>query len=991
MSDKFTHGDSFEADVRDNSVGAESQDPGNFPFEAFEFDDPGKNSNPEIRVKDPWVLSSGNVTPPDEYEPAEELPLGSIAFWHKSLEARTLTQKSSGTTDTDTTDKLVDSTADFSGAGDDISIGDVVYNSTDNTYATVQSVDSATTLSLDWDAFPDGDEDYEIYPEPDVQPGWIEFGDASGSDITIDDPDSPFDGMTIPDIIGEERFIRARETAGRLQEDAFQGHRHELWSTHNRSEGGSGATYDDLSSAYYLQPNDRIQQATTDTVNGTPRTADETRPKNLSAVPILKIKMSGDVKLATYYSVDGDNFADLNDGTDLSPDDRLVYWDASTSTYKALPTDLLNVSSPGMYLVHEVTSAVSGTADTWTPTPLNKNLHNEIDGSTIDLTAHSVTLPAGEYYVEGTQYLYDVADAVIRLRDVTNNVTLLTGQHIYTGGSVSVNSQMKGYFTLSGETTVEMQYYLEDGTQYSIGRDVTFIDGNPISFSHASSLHILQLKEYSITQSTEQVNNINFPPGLLVTHDITSDVQGEGSDEWFPTPYNSTKHNQISSASIDLTNHQITLPAGTYYIEASQFLARSEDSQIRVQDVTNNITLITGPSTYLNTSSDGIHLTMSGYATLNSQTTIEVQYWFDNNGTSWNLGRNNGTVSGTTSVSFIKVLQINEFEITYEVSENNNINFPPGLLVSQWSSDNELSSCGGSVWCTSPINTTEHNAIPNASVDFSTNRFTLPAGTYFATIQHFFMRSRNVAARLHDVTHNIELVLSSNLYADPGGDGDGIITRGEGYFTLSDDAEIEIQHWYDNSSSYEIAYSGGSVPNRPVRSAHVLQINEFQITEDVTYSYDANTPPTAFLTHEVAAGTSVGANNADTWDTRPLNTIQLNEISGLSLSSNQITFPAGSYEVEFHSAVLRVQENKARLRNIDDGVTLGVGLSHHADETDGSSTDSSGKCRFTFTAEKIVELQHYYDSSNGSEGYGRGEAGGENDVYAWVEIKKVSD
>jgi hypothetical protein len=119
----------------------------------------------------------------------------------------------------------------------------------------------------------------------------------------------------------------------------------------------------------------------------------------------------------------------------------------------------------------------------------------------------------------------------------------------------------------------------------------------------------------------------------------------------------------------------------------------------------------------------------------------------------------------------------------------------------------------------------------------------------------------------------------------------------------------------------------------------------------------------------------------------------LNEITGASLdtSTYEITLPAGSYEVEFHSTVLRVQENKARLRDTTNGTTLGVGTSMHADKSDGSSTDSSGKCRFTLTGTTTLELQHYYDDSNGTEGYGRGELGGEPDVYAWVEVKKIAD
>jgi len=68
--------------------------------------------------------------------------------------------KSSGTATTDTTDKLVDTNATFQTDG--VAINDVAFNQTDGTSALVTAVDSETSLSLDSDAFPDGDEDYRV-------------------------------------------------------------------------------------------------------------------------------------------------------------------------------------------------------------------------------------------------------------------------------------------------------------------------------------------------------------------------------------------------------------------------------------------------------------------------------------------------------------------------------------------------------------------------------------------------------------------------------------------------------------------------------------------------------------------------------------------------------------------------------------------------------------------------------------------------------------
>jgi len=65
----------------------------------------------------------------------------------------------SGATTATTASKLVDSGASFTTT---VAVGDVVYNSTDDTTASVTAVDSDTTLSLSQDKMASG-ENYEIY------------------------------------------------------------------------------------------------------------------------------------------------------------------------------------------------------------------------------------------------------------------------------------------------------------------------------------------------------------------------------------------------------------------------------------------------------------------------------------------------------------------------------------------------------------------------------------------------------------------------------------------------------------------------------------------------------------------------------------------------------------------------------------------------------------------------------------------------------------
>ena len=64
-----------------------------------------------------------------------------------------------GTTTSTTANKLVDSVKQFSST---VEVGDLVYNTTDNTIALVSAVDSNTTLSLDTDIIVSG-EGYKIF------------------------------------------------------------------------------------------------------------------------------------------------------------------------------------------------------------------------------------------------------------------------------------------------------------------------------------------------------------------------------------------------------------------------------------------------------------------------------------------------------------------------------------------------------------------------------------------------------------------------------------------------------------------------------------------------------------------------------------------------------------------------------------------------------------------------------------------------------------
>lgn len=94
---------------------------------------------------------------------------------------------------------------------------------------------------------------------------------------------SPMNGQTIRLINTESRILRPGITAGAIQDDAFQGHRHSISSSIFTGGAGSIGT-----GSGNINPVS-IGDPTTDGTNGTPRTANETRMKNIGVKAYMRI------------------------------------------------------------------------------------------------------------------------------------------------------------------------------------------------------------------------------------------------------------------------------------------------------------------------------------------------------------------------------------------------------------------------------------------------------------------------------------------------------------------------------------------------------------------------------------------------------------------------------------------------------------------------------------------------------------------------------
>lgn len=150
--------------------------------------------------------------------------------------------------------------------------------------------------------------------------------------------------------------------------------------------------------------------------------------------------------------------------------------------------------------------------------------------------------------------------------------------------------------------------------------------------------------------------------------------------------------------------------------------------------------------------------------------------------------------------------------------------------------------------------------------------------------------------------------------------------------------------------------------------------------------------------HQVTAGSNGGTSIQKAWTTRPLNVEDFDEI-GISIASNQLTLPAGTYFFSGRCTLFHTSYSitpRCRLRDITNGVTLGISDTPFIGSNAINSQPEFNGVRAVFAAPTVVELQYYVnvefpDSGLGSSYVFSGSPGeaGIPEVFAELAIEKV--
>jgi len=107
------------------------------------------------------------------------------------------------------------------------------------------------------------------------------------------------------------------------------------------------------------------------------------------------------------------------------------------------------------------TSGGAATADAWTARTLQTSAVNNITGCA--LATNTITLTAGSYFINATAFFYKLNAYQMRLQNTTANTTLITGISTFAASSANIgnNGMLSGYITLTGSTSLQLQYYAD--------------------------------------------------------------------------------------------------------------------------------------------------------------------------------------------------------------------------------------------------------------------------------------------------------------------------------------------------------------------------------------------------------------------------------------------------------------------------------------------------------------------------------------------------
>ncbi len=276
---------------------------------------------------------------------------------------------------------------------------------------------------------------------------------------------------------------------------------------------------------------------------------------------------------------------------------------------------------------------------------------------------------------------------------------------------------------------------------------------------------------------------------------------------------------------------------------------------------------------------------------------------------------------------------------------------------------------------TRDLNTVLTNEISGASL--ASNKITLPAGTYMIEASSPCYRCDQNRAFLYNVTDSAVEVLGTVEYqAESSLQQSRSFVNGR--FTIAGSKDFELRH---NLSAAPSSIQVLGIASNDTR---------VEVYTDVSIRQVVAAIPLLHVQDQKAANTAGGSSSETSWHTRDLNTVLTNEISGASLASDQITLPAGTYEIEANTRSHRGGAHRAVLYNVTDSAYEIIGTSTFANVGGFVENQTFVLGQFTISETKIFELRHYITVAVPTNGLGWANNDGSVEIYSDVIIRQTA-
>ena len=188
----------------------------------------------------------------------------------------------------------------------------------------------------------------------------------------------------------------------------------------------------------------------------------------------------------------------------------------------------------------------------------------------------------------------------------------------------------------------------------------------------------------------------------------------------------------------------------------------------------------------------------------------------------------------------------------------------------------------------------------------------------------------------------------------------------------------------------------GTPHNAPFVSGDFAQVLETGTTPSALLFGIVQQPVTSSFTAEYillqdikASGSDGGTFTSGSWVTRILNTEVVDEGGNCSLSSNQFTLAAGTYEYKISCPAFRCDNHQAVLYNVTDAAIVAYGTSEISGPSDATGTRSWVAGKMTLAAPKVFEVQHQCIATQATNGLGVG-AGLGSELYTIAELWRTA-